>query len=106
MVSASHNPAEDNGLKVLDPSGLKLDDDLEDELEALILRADELPGAAPGGDRAWRATPRRCSSATSRTGRALAAAIPAAGAPRRPRRRERGGVPGRRPDPARRPGPG
>jgi phosphoglucosamine mutase len=48
MVSASHNPAEDNGLKVLDPSGLKLDDDLEDELEALILRADELPGAAPG----------------------------------------------------------
>lgn len=47
MVSASHNPAEDNGLKVLDPDGLKLDDDLEDELEALILRADELPGAAP-----------------------------------------------------------
>ncbi len=47
MVSASHNPAEDNGLKVLDPKGLKLDDDLEDELEALILRAEELPGAAP-----------------------------------------------------------
>ena len=49
MVSASHNPAEDNGLKVLDPSGLKLDDDVEDELEAVILRADELPGVAPGG---------------------------------------------------------
>jgi phosphoglucosamine mutase len=47
MVSASHNPAEDNGLKVLDPSGLKLDDELEDELEALVLRADELPGVAP-----------------------------------------------------------
>jgi phosphoglucosamine mutase len=47
MVSASHNPAEDNGLKVLDPSGLKLDDDLEDELESLILRADELPGVPP-----------------------------------------------------------
>src|SRR6478672_10434355 len=47
MVSASHNPAEDNGLKVLDPSGLKLDDDLEDELESLILRADELPRAPP-----------------------------------------------------------
>jgi phosphoglucosamine mutase len=53
MVSASHNPAEDNGLKVLDPNGLKLDDDLEDELEALILRAEELPGAAP--DRLGRA---------------------------------------------------
>lgn len=48
MVSASHNPAEDNGLKVLDPAGLKLDDDLEDDLEALVLRADELPGVAPG----------------------------------------------------------
>ena len=48
MVSASHNPAEDNGLKVLDGSGLKLDDDVEDELEALIWRADELPGADPG----------------------------------------------------------
>ena len=49
MVSASHNPAEDNGLKVLDPRGLKLDDDLEDELEALVLRADELPGVSPTG---------------------------------------------------------
>ena len=47
MVSASHNPAEDNGLKVLDAGGLKLDDALEDDLEALIWRADELPGAAP-----------------------------------------------------------
>ena len=48
MVSASHNPAHDNGLKVLDPGGLKLDDDLEDELEALILRAEELPGVGAG----------------------------------------------------------
>jgi phosphoglucosamine mutase len=47
MVSASHNPAEDNGLKVLDPDGLKLDDELEEELEALIMRADELPGVGP-----------------------------------------------------------
>ncbi len=43
MVSASHNPAEDNGLKVLDPRGLKLADDTEDDLENAILRADELP---------------------------------------------------------------
>jgi len=47
MVSASHNPAEDNGLKVLDEDGLKLDDAVEDELEALIWRADELAGAPP-----------------------------------------------------------
>jgi phosphoglucosamine mutase len=36
MVSASHNPADDNGLKVLDSHGLKLDDAVEDELEQLI----------------------------------------------------------------------
>ena len=44
MVSASHNPADDNGLKVLDRDGLKLDDTVEDELEALIWRAEELGG--------------------------------------------------------------
>jgi len=42
MVSASHNPAEDNGLKVLDSAGLKLDDVVEDELEQLIWRSAEL----------------------------------------------------------------
>ncbi|MBI2782037.1 MAG: phosphoglucosamine mutase [Chloroflexi bacterium] len=47
MVSASHNPAEDNGLKVLDGDGLKLDDAVEDELEQLIWRSEELAGAAP-----------------------------------------------------------
>ena len=45
MVSASHNPAEDNGLKVLDSAGLKLDDSIEDELEQLIWRTEELGGA-------------------------------------------------------------
>ncbi|MFL5645225.1 MAG: phosphoglucosamine mutase [Chloroflexota bacterium] len=49
MVSASHNPAADNGLKVLDASGLKLDDGVEDELEALIWRTEELPGVANDG---------------------------------------------------------
>lgn len=44
MVSASHNPADDNGLKVLDAQGRKLDDAVEDELEHLIWRADELVG--------------------------------------------------------------
>ncbi len=44
MVSASHNPADDNGLKVLDGDGLKLDDGIEDELEALIWREGELGG--------------------------------------------------------------
>ena len=44
MVSASHNPAADNGLKVLDGAGLKLDDPIEDELEQLIWRTEELGG--------------------------------------------------------------
>jgi phosphoglucosamine mutase len=42
MVSASHNPADDNGLKVLDEHGLKLDDAVEDEIEQLIWRTEEL----------------------------------------------------------------
>src|SRR6476659_7997909 len=44
MVSASHNPADDNGLKALDSEGLKLDDSIEEELEALIWREGELGG--------------------------------------------------------------
>ncbi len=49
MVSASHNPADDNGLKVLDGKGLKLDDALEDELATLVLRADELDNPTNDG---------------------------------------------------------
>ncbi|HXR26237.1 MAG TPA: phosphoglucosamine mutase [Candidatus Baltobacteraceae bacterium] len=49
MVSASHNPAQDNGLKVLDHRGLKLDDAVEDEIEALIWRSDELTGPTNEG---------------------------------------------------------
>jgi phosphoglucosamine mutase len=49
MVSASHNPAEDNGLKVLDARGMKLDDDREDALESLIWRSEELGGPRNDG---------------------------------------------------------
>ncbi len=49
MVSASHNPADDNGLKVLDGRGLKLDDAEEDRLEQLIWRAEELGGPENAG---------------------------------------------------------
>ncbi len=49
MVSASHNPAEDNGLKVLDSRGLKLDEPAEDALEQLIWRAEELGGPRNAG---------------------------------------------------------
>lgn len=49
MVSASHNPADDNGLKVLDAAGLKLDDTLEAELEAAIWREGELGAVGNAG---------------------------------------------------------
>jgi phosphoglucosamine mutase len=36
MISASHNPAEDNGIKFFASNGYKLADDLEDEVERLV----------------------------------------------------------------------
>jgi phosphoglucosamine mutase len=36
MVSASHNPFEDNGIKLFGPDGLKLSDQQESEIEALM----------------------------------------------------------------------
>jgi len=49
MVSASHNPARDNGLKVLDRQGMKLDEAVEDALEQLVWRAEELGGVGNEG---------------------------------------------------------
>jgi phosphoglucosamine mutase len=36
MISASHNPFEDNGIKLFGPDGNKLSDDMEREIEALM----------------------------------------------------------------------
>lgn len=36
MISASHNPFEDNGIKIFGPDGFKLPDELELEIEALL----------------------------------------------------------------------
>ena len=36
MISASHNPYEDNGIKLFGPDGFKLSDDMELQIEALI----------------------------------------------------------------------
>ena len=36
MISASHNPAQDNGIKFFGPDGFKLSDQVEAEIEALI----------------------------------------------------------------------
>ena len=76
MVSASHNPAEDNGLKVLDQKGLKLDDAVEDELEQLIWRSEELVGSPSTSptENGWRPRSRRPASPWSSIARTVRAA--------------------------------
>jgi len=45
MISASHNPAEDNGIKFFGPDGFKLSDQVEAQIEALMETG--APGCAP-----------------------------------------------------------
>ena len=45
MISASHNPAEDNGIKFFGPDGFKLSDEAEAEIEAIV--AGEVAPALP-----------------------------------------------------------
>lgn len=43
MISASHNPFEDNGIKLFGPNGYKLTDEQEAEIERLLDEEDTLP---------------------------------------------------------------
>ena len=49
MISASHNPFQDNGIKFFARGGYKLDDAVEDEIEALLGRVEDLPTGAGVG---------------------------------------------------------
>lgn len=50
MISASHNPAEDNGIKFFGSDGFKLDDEQELEIEALLdAEVDDLPRPSAEG---------------------------------------------------------
>lgn len=50
MISASHNPAQDNGIKFFGGDGFKLDDERELEIEALLdAPADQLPRPSARG---------------------------------------------------------
>ena len=50
MISASHNPAEDNGIKFFGADGFKLVDDQEAEIEALLdAEEDTLPRPSAEG---------------------------------------------------------
>ena len=54
VVSASHNPYEDNGIKVFAGTGFKLPDDEEERIEELMLSG-KLPEMAPHPDKMGRA---------------------------------------------------
>ncbi len=45
VISASHNPYHDNGIKIFAPSGRKMDDAVERQIEADVFRRIEVPGA-------------------------------------------------------------
>ena len=47
MLSASHNPYQDNGIKLFGPDGYKLSDEIELEIERRITEADEAPQVPP-----------------------------------------------------------
>ncbi len=49
VISASHNPFYDNGLKFFSAEGTKLDDDLEDEIEAMFEAEMDIADAASLG---------------------------------------------------------
>lgn len=49
VISASHNPAPDNGIKFFDHAGLKLPDSTEDEIEREMTGDDRLPRPTEGG---------------------------------------------------------
>lgn len=58
VISASHNPVEDNGIKFFGPSGYKLPDETEEEIEALVLEdCVSVPSPVGGGvGRVYRVT--------------------------------------------------
>ena len=48
VISASHNPVQDNGIKFFDSTGYKLPDGIEDEIERIVLN-EEKPWQVPIG---------------------------------------------------------
>ena len=76
VVSASHNPYEDNGIKFFGPEGMKLDDEQEGQIEAR-LEPSRQPAhrAACGSSTAPRATTCASSSCASRDSTSPAARV-------------------------------
>ncbi|MGC4026189.1 MAG: phosphoglucosamine mutase [Mesorhizobium sp.] len=49
MISASHNPYDDNGIKLFGPDGYKLSDELEQRIEAMLDQEIDISLAGPDG---------------------------------------------------------
>jgi len=54
VISASHNPAGDNGIKLFDSRGYKLPDEAEEKIEKLVLSKEILPPPIENVGRAFR----------------------------------------------------
>ncbi|MBF0318908.1 MAG: phosphoglucosamine mutase [Nitrospirae bacterium] len=50
VISASHNPYQDNGIKIFNAAGFKLQDMLEEEIEALVLSEKFTMACRPGNN--------------------------------------------------------
>ncbi|MES1153109.1 MAG: phosphoglucosamine mutase, partial [Dongia sp.] len=50
MISASHNPYEDNGIKLFGPDGFKLNDEIETEIETRLANNDLSKSLAPSAE--------------------------------------------------------
>jgi phosphoglucosamine mutase len=50
VISASHNPFQDNGIKFFSRDGFKLDDDTEDRIEEMVFHDGALAGFRAGAD--------------------------------------------------------
>ena len=55
MISASHNPFSDNGIKIFGPDGFKAPDSIEAAIEALVLNPTRMEVAMPEGEKIGRA---------------------------------------------------
>lgn len=51
MISASHNPAKDNGLKLFNSDGYKFSDDIEDLIESYMDKVEEIIASPVAGDK-------------------------------------------------------
>jgi phosphoglucosamine mutase len=71
VISASHNPFQDNGIKFFSPAGFKLPDELENEIEHLVV-SDSIDTLRPTATRSARRSASTTRSAATTSSRRTA----------------------------------